>query len=71
MTSSFGKLRSGDLVISMALRQLADDESGQDMIEYALIAASLGLASVAGVNGLASHISNYMNIVGAGFDAAV
>lgn len=41
------------------------------MIEYALIAASIGLASVAGVNGLASQISNYMNIVGAGFDAAV
>jgi pilus assembly protein Flp/PilA len=47
------------------------DESGQDMIEYALIAASIGLSTIAGVNGLAASISRYMNIVGAGFDSAV
>jgi Flp pilus assembly pilin Flp len=47
------------------------DESGQDMIEYALIAASIGLSTIAGVNGLAASISHYMSIVGAGFDNAV
>jgi Flp pilus assembly pilin Flp len=41
------------------------------MIEYALIAASIGLTTVAGVNGLAATISRYMNIVGAGFENAV
>ena len=53
------------------LTRLAIDESGQDMIEYALIAASIGLSTIAGVNGLAASISRYMNIVGAGFDNAV
>jgi pilus assembly protein Flp/PilA len=53
------------------LTRLAVDESGQDMIEYALIAASIGLSTVAGVNGLAASISRYMNIVGAGFENAV
>lgn len=67
MTNSFIKPRRA-LVI---LYRVADDESGQDMIEYALIAASIGLFSVAGVNGLASHISHYMTLVGAGFEAAV
>lgn len=41
------------------------------MIEYALIAAGIGLASIAGVNGIASHISGYMKLVGTGFDAAI
>lgn len=54
-----------------ALVRILADESGQDMIEYALIAASLGLASVVGVNGLAASISRYMSIVGGAFDRAV
>lgn len=44
------------------------DDSGQDMIEYALVAATIGLGTVAGVNGLASHIANYLGVVDAGFD---
>jgi len=51
--------------------KLVADESGQDMIEYALIAASIRLASVVGVNGLAASISRYMSIVGTAFDRAV
>lgn len=47
------------------------DECGQDMIEYALVAATLGLGTVAGVNGLASSISRYMGIVVSGFDASL
>lgn len=71
MTASlqlFAGLQS-DLV--WAITRLVVDESGQDMIEYALIAASIGLASVVGVNGLAASISRYMSIVGTAFDKAV
>lgn len=50
---------------------LIEDESGQDMIEYALLAATIGLGTVAGVNGLASSITSYMNLVGTAFDAAL
>jgi len=53
------------------LVQLLCDDSGQDMIEYALVAASIGLGTVAGVNGLAAHISNYLTIVDNGFASAV
>ena len=53
------------------LTRLVTEESGQDMIEYALIAASIGLGTVAGVNGLAASVARYMTIVGAGFDHAL
>ena len=51
--------------------RLIEDESGQDTIEYALIVATIGLGTVAGVNGLASSVTNYMSIVGTAFDAAL
>ena len=57
--------------IVWAAVRLITEESGQDMIEYALIAASIGLGTVAGVNGLAASISKYMSIVGAAYDNAV
>jgi Flp pilus assembly pilin Flp len=34
-----------------------DNESGQDMIEYVLVAALLGLVSITAVNGLGAKIS--------------
>ena len=71
MTASLDQAINRQSDIHGSILRLAHDESGQDMIEYALIAASLGLASVAGVNGLAAHICNYMSLVGAGFDNAV
>jgi pilus assembly protein Flp/PilA len=51
--------------------RLIPDESGQDMIEYALLAATIGLGTVAGINGIAVSISRYMSLVGVGFDNAV
>ena len=48
-------------------KQLAEvflvDESGQDLIEYALIAAVVGLGSVASLNSLASSIGSSFNTV--------
>ena len=55
---------------SAALARLAADESGQDLIEYALVAACMGLASVAGIHGIASQIANDVNYVVNGFNAA-
>jgi pilus assembly protein Flp/PilA len=46
------------------------DERGQDIIEYALIAAVMGLASVAGIHGLAASVTNYFNIIAGGFNNA-
>ena len=40
------------------LKSLISDESGQDLIEYALVAALVGLGSVGAMSGLASSIAN-------------
>jgi len=53
------------------LRNLLRDESGQDLIEYALVAAILGLAAVAGMSSLASNISNAFSAVGSKLSSAV
>ena len=54
-----------------ALLDLLRDESGQDLIEYALVAAILGLAAVAGMSSLASNISNAFSAVGSKLSSAV
>jgi Flp pilus assembly pilin Flp len=54
-----------------ALRRFAIDDSGQDMVEYALVASFIGLSTFAGVNGLATKIANDLNLVLTGFNAAL
>lgn len=58
----------------MNLRQFRDllrDESGQDLIEYALVAAVIGLAAVAAMSTLANNVSNAFNAVGSKLSSAV
>jgi pilus assembly protein Flp/PilA len=45
------------------LIQLVEDEAGQDMIEYALVAALLALCAVASLRSLAGAIGNAFNTV--------
>ncbi len=52
-------------------RRLAREDSGQDLNEYALIAATIGLASITGVHGLAASVAGYLNFVIGGFNSAV
>ena len=47
------------------LQNLLLDESGQDLIEYALIAALIALVAIAGLNGLASNINSEFTTIGA------
>jgi len=53
------------------LNNLMTDESGQDLIEYALVAALVGLGSVAAMGSLANSISTTFGGVGTSLDAAV
>ena len=46
------------------LKHLVEDDSAQDLIEYALVAALIGLGSVASVGSLANAIMNTFNSVG-------
>ena len=44
--------------------KMVKDESGQDLIEYALVVALIALAATAGMSTLASSISNAFGSVG-------
>ena len=47
------------------LKNLRQDESGQDLIEYALIAALLALAAVVGIKALSGKINTEFTNIGA------
>ena len=46
------------------LKNLHQDESGQDLIEYALVAALIAFAAVTAMSTLANNINNAFNIIG-------
>lgn len=46
------------------IKHFMAEDSGQDLIEYALVAALVGLGAVAAMNGLANSIANTFNGVG-------
>jgi pilus assembly protein Flp/PilA len=52
-------------------KSLIEEESGQDLIEYALVAALVGLGSIASMKGLANSISNTFNSIGTALTSAV
>ena len=48
----------------ITLNNLMRDESGQDLIEYALVAGLIGLGAVATVSGFAGTVENVLNSAG-------
>jgi len=46
------------------LRTLLSEDSGQDLIEYALIAALIALGALASMGSLSNYISNEFNTIG-------
>jgi len=54
--------------LSLALLQ---DESGQDLIEYALVAGLVGLAAVTAMSTLSTKISSAFGSVGNGLSSSV
>jgi len=53
------------------LKNLIREDSGQDLIEYALVAALVGLGSIASMNTLATSISNTFANIGTALTNAV
>ena len=49
--------------ITFRIIQLCNDESGQDLIEYALIAGLIGLAAITGVKGVATSLKSAYNSI--------
>jgi pilus assembly protein Flp/PilA len=54
-----------------ALKNLLRDDSGQDLIEYALVAGLIGLGAVTAMSGLATTIGNAFNSVGSSLTSSV
>jgi pilus assembly protein Flp/PilA len=50
--------------IKQAVIDFLKDESGQDLIEYALVAGLIGLGAVVAMTGLSGKIGNAFNSVG-------
>ena len=50
--------------LNQILKNLISEESGQDLIEYALVAALVGLGSVASMQSLAASIANTFTGIG-------
>ena len=57
--------------MNQLLKSLVVEESGQDLIEYALVAALVGLGAVAAMNGLKTSIGSAFNGVGNQLNNAV
>jgi pilus assembly protein Flp/PilA len=54
-----------------AIVNFLSEECGQDLVEYALVAAIIGLSCVAAMSSLASNISNSFSAVGSTFTSAI
>lgn len=50
--------------LKQQLRAFRTDESGQDLIEYALVVALIAFAATAGMNTVATKINDAFNNVG-------
>lgn len=53
------------------LAALVSDESGQDLVEYALVVALISLGSVAAMGAMSSSISDAFSKVGSNLNGAV
>ena len=57
--------------VKQLFKKLIAEDSGQDLIEYALVAALVGLGLIAAISGLKNSISSSFNSVGSGLTNAV
>jgi pilus assembly protein Flp/PilA len=57
--------------LKRVLSHLVRDESGQDLIEYALVAALIALGATAAMTGLANSISTAFSTVGSKLNGAI
>jgi pilus assembly protein Flp/PilA len=53
------------------VKNLIIEDSGQDLIEYALVAALVGLGAVAAMKGLSNNIGNAFNSIGSTLSTSV
>lgn len=61
----------GSLKFGKAIWKLLSRQEGQDLVEYALVIALIALAATAGMNTLATDISNAFTTVGSTINSDV
>ena len=59
------------LRLKAAVASFHNDELGQDLVEYALIAGFIGLAAVTSAHGVAVSVSSAINIVSSELTSAI
>ncbi len=57
--------------LSLMMQSFLNDESGQDLIEYALVAALVGLGCVASLQSVATAVEGAMASIGSAVTAAI
>ena len=57
--------------LKINVRRLLSDESGQDLIEYALVVALVAFAAIAGMNTVAVAINSAFSKVGSMLSSAI
>jgi pilus assembly protein Flp/PilA len=57
--------------ISSILSHLAQDESGQDLVEYALVAALVALGAVASIRSLGTRVASTFTAVTASLSSSI
>ena len=57
--------------VKQLFKKLIAEDSGQDLIEYALVAALVGLGAIAAISGLTNAIGKSFNNVGTGLTNAI
>ncbi len=57
--------------LQQVLSHFLNDESGQDIVEYALVAALVALATIAGVGRVGSAVGSVFTSVGARITSAI
>jgi pilus assembly protein Flp/PilA len=63
-TGAFWSIAMKARTVTRLAESLLRDESGQDLIEYALIAALIAVAAIAALKGLNNKINNEFNAIG-------
>jgi pilus assembly protein Flp/PilA len=57
--------------LTSKLRAFATDESGQDLVEYALIAALVGLGVIASLKSVTTNVGTVFTTIGTTLSSAV
>ncbi len=63
-TVAFWSMAMKTSTVTRLVESLLRDESGQDLIEYALIASLIALSAIAAIGSLSNKVSNAFNKVG-------